>query len=154
MRVKFLFGIVMLAGIASVQFASAQPMDSKADSAMPKMEAPKPADSVQSTDAGNKFCPISGEKIDESKSAKVEYNGKTYHLCCPACLKDFNKDPEAAIQKIEAREKAASGGENATDVKDSASAPADQASMNMDDKMDDMKDADDQPDDKAMDMKK
>ncbi len=51
----------------------------------------------------NKICPISGEKIGEMGEGKVvEYDGKQYKLCCPACEKDFLKDPAAAVQKIEA----------------------------------------------------
>ncbi|MBI4971158.1 MAG: hypothetical protein HZC17_04905 [Candidatus Omnitrophica bacterium] len=46
---------------------------------------------------GNKTCPISGEQI--KKPYEVEYNGKSVSLCCKMCLKDFNKDPEAAIEK-------------------------------------------------------
>ena len=50
----------------------------------------------------NKICPISGEKIIAGKESKVEYNGKVYNLCCAMCEKDFKKDPEAAIKKLEA----------------------------------------------------
>ncbi len=50
----------------------------------------------------NKICPISGEKIDPAKQAKIVYKDKTYNLCCGMCVKDFNKDPEAAIKKLEA----------------------------------------------------
>ena len=58
-------------------------------------------------EVGNKICPISGEKIVMGKESKVEYNGKTYNLCCAMCEKDFNKDPEAAIKKLEEMEKTA-----------------------------------------------
>ena len=53
------------------------------------------------TEMGNKFCPISGEKIKAGKEHKIEYKGKIYNLCCSMCEKDFKKDPEAAIQKLE-----------------------------------------------------
>ena len=61
------------------------------------------------TDAGNKFCPISGDKVSD-KGGTVEYEGKSYKLCCPMCAKDFLKDPKKAIEKMEAQEKAAKEG--------------------------------------------
>ncbi|MCB9757452.1 MAG: TRASH domain-containing protein [Candidatus Omnitrophica bacterium] len=36
----------------------------------------------------------------------VEYKGKVYNLCCEMCKKDFLKDPEAAIKKLEAADMA------------------------------------------------
>lgn len=57
---------------------------------------------------GNKICPISGEAIGEGGMAgqqeTVEYKGKSYNLCCSMCKKDFLKDPEAAIKKMEEKE--------------------------------------------------
>ncbi|MCC6758938.1 MAG: TRASH domain-containing protein [Candidatus Omnitrophica bacterium] len=57
---------------------------------------------------GNKICPISGEAIGEGGMAGqqeiVEYKGKSYNLCCSMCKKDFLKDPEAAIKKMEEKE--------------------------------------------------
>lgn len=46
-------------------------------------------------EVGNKICPVSGEEVGEmGEVVKYEYNGKIYNLCCPACKKDFSKDPE------------------------------------------------------------
>ncbi len=67
-----------------------------------KIPAPIAADKME---VGNKICPISGEKIKEGKEFKVEYKGKVYNLCCSMCEKDFMKDPEAAIKKLEMMEK-------------------------------------------------
>ncbi len=54
-------------------------------------------------EVGNKLCPISHEEVDEhGKPVPVEYKGKRYNLCCKMCEKDFLKDPEAAIKKLEA----------------------------------------------------
>jgi YHS domain-containing protein len=51
---------------------------------------------VSAVNAGNKICPVSGEKIDGSMGEVgiYEYKGKIYNLCCTMCLKDFSKDPE------------------------------------------------------------
>jgi YHS domain-containing protein len=49
---------------------------------------------VQSVDAGNKFCPVSGRPIGAmGPGVPVQYNGKTYHLCCGGCIATFNSDP-------------------------------------------------------------
>ncbi|MCA9405944.1 MAG: TRASH domain-containing protein [Candidatus Omnitrophica bacterium] len=31
---------------------------------------------------------------------QIEYDGKIYNLCCSMCAKDFQKDPEKFIKKI------------------------------------------------------
>ncbi len=59
-------------------------------------ETPKEA-----VNAGNKICPVSGEKIDEKMKATYEYEGKVYNFCCPSCVEEFKKDPEKYIQKVE-----------------------------------------------------
>lgn len=58
-------------------------------------------ESAQPTEAGNKICPVSGEKVGEmGEPFKIEYNGVIYNLCCKMCVADFNKDPEKYIEKI------------------------------------------------------
>lgn len=49
----------------------------------------------------NKICPVSGEKIKEEEKFQVEYEGKIYNLCCKMCAKDFKKNPEKYIEKLE-----------------------------------------------------
>jgi len=46
----------------------------------------------QAVDAGNKICPVMGEKV--SGKDFYEYNGKRYGLCCPMCPATFAGDPE------------------------------------------------------------
>ncbi len=83
-------------------------------------------------DVGNKICPISGEKIKEGKEFKVEYNGKVYNLCCSMCEKDFKKDPEAAIKKLEMMEKEKmEGKEEANDMDNDDMPGMDDKNMNM-----------------------
>jgi YHS domain-containing protein len=58
-------------------------------------------DTTQAVEVGNKICPVSGEKVGEMGDIfKTEYNGKIYNLCCAMCAKDFQKDPEKYIQKV------------------------------------------------------
>lgn len=68
-----------------------------------KVLSPETAGNAE--DAGNKICPVSGEKIDEKTKAAYEYKGKIYNFCCPACIDEFKKDPEKYIKKIEEQEK-------------------------------------------------
>lgn len=62
----------------------------------------------EAVNVGNKFCPLTGEEIGQGdmgdEAATVEYKGKTYNLCCAMCKKDFLKNPEAAIKKMEEQE--------------------------------------------------
>ncbi len=58
-------------------------------------------------EVGNRICPVGGEEIPVGKEAKIEHNGKVYNLCCPMCAKDFKKDPEKYVKKVEESMKAA-----------------------------------------------
>ena len=52
---------------------------------------------------GNKICPVSGEVIadvGDGKGVQVEHEGKVYNFCCSMCAKDFKKNPEKFIKKI------------------------------------------------------
>ena len=53
-------------------------------------------------EVNNTICPVSGDKVIKGKEFKIEYKGKVYNLCCGMCEKDFRKDPEAYIKKLEA----------------------------------------------------
>ena len=52
---------------------------------------------------GNKVCPVSGMAIPEADLGKntVEFEGKVYNLCSPACKEEFNKDPKKYVAKVE-----------------------------------------------------
>ncbi len=44
-------------------------------------------------------CPVSGEKFAKSDAAgSMEYEGKTYYLCCAGCLDKFKADPAKYIK--------------------------------------------------------
>ena len=50
-------------------------------------------------------CVVSDEKLgDMGKPFVHEYKGREIKFCCKSCLKDFNKDPEKYVKKIEAAE--------------------------------------------------
>ncbi len=52
-----------------------------------------------------KTCVVSGDKLGEMGDPFVyEYKGREIKFCCKGCLKDFNKDPQKYIKKIEEAE--------------------------------------------------
>ena len=52
-------------------------------------------------------CVVSGDKLGKMGKAYVtNYNGQEIKFCCPDCVKDFNKDPQGYLKKIEAAEAA------------------------------------------------
>jgi YHS domain-containing protein len=70
-----------------------------------KMDQPSSPASQPSTqpsaviDLRNTVCPVSGDKVADSNLAEV-YEGKVYHLCCPDCHKDFEKDPAKYVKAV------------------------------------------------------
>jgi len=70
--------------------------EQKQEGASPDTQNP----SLKAINAGNKICPVSGEKINEKTKATYEYNGKIYNFCCPMCIDEFKKDPEKYIEKV------------------------------------------------------
>jgi len=65
--------------------------------ASPPLAAVQPA----AVDLGNTICPVSGEKVGNSKYTVV-YEGKIYHFCCDYCPKQFNADPEKYAKAVAA----------------------------------------------------
>lgn len=72
------------------------------DSAKAPATQPAPAKAPSTQPAAipfNKFCPISGEKINP-KGKTVVYKGKTIGFCCDDCIDLFNKNPEKYFAKL------------------------------------------------------
>ena len=113
-----LFAVVFAGFFANVAFSDEmENSDPAANAVMPANANAAP----QAVEVGNTICPVSGEKIVESKVFKHEYNGKIYNFCCSMCLKDFNKDPEK-YAKI-AEESMQKGAATGTDTKETAVPP-------------------------------
>lgn len=51
-------------------------------------------------------CVVSGEKLGEMGAPFVhKHNGREVRFCCKGCLKDFNKDPQSYLKKLDAAAK-------------------------------------------------
>lgn len=88
---KKIFAILVCASIAFAAAAWAQ-------TAKPATTATPSLGQEQLTDAGNKTCPISGDKV--SGKDFVTYKGVRYGLCCASCASTFLKEPDKYIQKL------------------------------------------------------
>jgi YHS domain-containing protein len=50
-------------------------------------------------------CVVSGEKLGEmGKPVVYEYKGREIKFCCKDCIKDFKKNPDKYVKKIEEAE--------------------------------------------------
>ena len=88
--------------ILSVCFAQQQSWAGEMDSSMKgAVEKDQPKFSENAVFINNKICPVSDEEIKADEVVQVEYEGKVYNFCCSMCLKDFNKDPQKFIQKLQ-----------------------------------------------------
>lgn len=47
----------------------------------------------------NAKCPVSGDDID--KEITETYKGRTIAFCCKDCVKDFKKDPDKFVKKLD-----------------------------------------------------
>ena len=53
----------------------------------------------------NKKCPIDAGEVNEKH--RVDYGGQYVYFCRGECVEDFKKNPEAAIAKLSAEDRAA-----------------------------------------------
>jgi YHS domain-containing protein len=83
--------LMLLVAIAGLCLAGLAAADDKPAATQP----------IVATDLGNTICPISGDKVGNSKLVEL-YDGKVYHLCCPSCQDDFEKDPGKVAHAVAA----------------------------------------------------
>lgn len=99
----FIFSIVSLS--SAMMYGGGESKGGGHNSHQQLAQAESPAQEIASAlggvDAGNKICPVSGEKVDEKLKATYQYEGKIYNFCCAMCIDDFKKDPKKYIAKIE-----------------------------------------------------
>jgi len=59
-------------------------------------------DSTKPTPYPLKTCLVSGEKVGEMGPPPVlVYKGQEIKFCCPDCVKDFKKDPDKYMKKLQ-----------------------------------------------------
>ena len=51
----------------------------------------------------NTKCPVSGDDVD--KEVTEVYKGRTIAFCCKDCVKDFKKDPDKFVKKLDEEKK-------------------------------------------------
>jgi YHS domain-containing protein len=66
-----------------------------------KMDTPATNPTAEPIDLKNTVCPVSGDKVGDSKLTET-YDGKIYHLCCDDCPKAFKKDPAKYAKAVAA----------------------------------------------------
>src|SRR5882724_8838326 len=87
--------LISLAVAAALCLASLALADDMPGMNMPPSTPPATQPSTQpmaAVDLRNTICPVSNDKVADSNLVEV-YDGKVYHMCCPDCHKDFEKDP-------------------------------------------------------------
>ena len=99
--------IILIAGVAGGFILGINRLPSITQFAQAQTEDKEPA--VKPIEVGNKICPVSGQEIKKEEVYQVEYEGKIYNLCCKMCLKDFKKDPQKYIEKLEKLEEEEKG---------------------------------------------
>ncbi len=93
------YGLVVLIAVALFAVAGLAVAQEEAKTeTVPVVEAVAP---VAAVTMGNKFCPVTNEKIAELGKDTVEYEGKVYNLCCPACKEQFLADPAKYTAAVE-----------------------------------------------------
>jgi YHS domain-containing protein len=61
----------------------------------------KLAKETSAKDLGNTVCPISGDKVEDSRVV-VLYAGTLYHFCCDDCRQDFKLNPDKYVKMMAA----------------------------------------------------
>lgn len=46
------------------------------------------------------YCIVMGDKLIPDEIVTYEHEGKTLLFCCKMCIKDFKKDPEKYLKKL------------------------------------------------------
>jgi YHS domain-containing protein len=86
--------VLCLAGFSLAQEMPGMDMPAKAPTSQPAADA-------SAVDLGNTVCPVSGDKVGDSKLTAT-YEGKLYHFCCDDCPKKFAKDPATYAKAVAA----------------------------------------------------
>jgi YHS domain-containing protein len=66
-----------------------------------KYKEPTAAQIAAAKDMHNTVCPVSGDKIGDTKIVAI-HDGKLYHICCAGCAESFNENPDQYIKELDA----------------------------------------------------
>ncbi len=98
--IGYIIVVMLLFSVGKLWAANDGYKDHKVQAAVQSMQEVQKK--LPATNVGNKICPVSGEEIGKmGKGTQYEYNGNIYNFCCSGCLKDFNKNPEYYVKKVE-----------------------------------------------------
>ena len=95
-----LSGSVYMAGWGSNKMPHLEAGEVCTDCCSPSSESTASID-MNLIDVKNTKCVVMGDDLGDSKQT-VSYKGKSYHICCSDCVKDFNKEPEKYVKALEA----------------------------------------------------
>lgn len=77
---------VMIAALATIGCSASGDSTLVLKPTAAQLQAAKPA--------SNRICPVSGDSIGAmGEGVRVIWKGQVVNLCCPGCLKTFEKDP-------------------------------------------------------------
>ncbi len=95
----FIIGLLVL-GVSKLSFANMCGISSGPKGHQHEQASGAQAKPAQAVNAGNKVCPVLGEKIDETNKVTYEHEGKVYSFCCASCIDAFKENPEKYIKKV------------------------------------------------------
>ena len=109
MNRKIIASLSLAAALAVGGYAAAQGMqgmqgmhsDDHVATSQPANHSDAHPTANAATDLANTVCPVTGDKVGDSKLCEV-YDGKVYHMCCSDCPKDFEKDPAKYAKAVAA----------------------------------------------------
>lgn len=91
--VKSISVLMLVASMSAVSIAESGASDAKSPTTQPTTR-PYPLST----------CLISGEKLggDMGEPVIMQYEGRELRFCCKSCVKEFKKDPEKYLKKLDA----------------------------------------------------
>ena len=99
MSVRYLLCAVLLTLMAML---AGCPKPQETGQTAPPPVGPGPATSVKAPSGSGAeemaSCPVLGTTMPKSKMIPVEYEGKTYYMCCQDCVPKFKADPKKYIE--------------------------------------------------------
>lgn len=101
MKIRVTVMVIAIAiSIGSFTSTTYAAVNSQANSSLNKVSANQAKTSQHVIFAGNKYCPVTGEKIVKKYAKQCNYKGKVYYFCTKSCVTKFKKNPGKFIKKL------------------------------------------------------